>query len=76
MLNPVDESLIMIPNFHSETDTVLWDVEDQNLFVTVAGDSMHTYLYLPLSLEGPQIIHLPEFLRLDEVDKPKAGVVT
>ena len=37
---------------------------------------MHTYLYLPLSLEGPQIIHLPEYLRLDEVDKQKPGVVT
>jgi len=55
---------------------VLWDIEDQNLFVTVAGDMMHTYIYLPLSLDGPQILHLPEFLRLDEVDKPKPGVVT
>jgi len=76
MLNPVDESLIMIPNFQAETESVLWDIEDQNLFVTVASDMMHTYLYLPLSLEGPQIIHLPEYLRLDEVDKPKTGVVT
>ena len=53
MLNPIDESLIMIPNFQSETSQVLWDIEDQNLFVTVADDKMHTYMYLPLSLDGP-----------------------
>mmetsp|Transcript_28986 Transcript_28986/g.35929 ORF Transcript_28986/g.35929 Transcript_28986/m.35929 type:complete len:222 (+) Transcript_28986:1160-1825(+) len=53
MLNPVDESLIMIPNFQAETETVLWDIESTNLFVTVAADMMHTYLYAPLSLEGP-----------------------
>ena len=29
-----------------------------------------------LSLEGPQIIHLPEYLKLDEVDKNKPGVIT
>ena len=37
---------------------------------------MHTYLYVPLSLEGPSIIHLPEYLKLDEVDKQKPGIVT
>lgn len=76
MLNPVDESLIMIPNFQAETDSVLWDIDDQNLFITVAQDMMHTYMFLPLSLEGPSIVHLPEYLRIDEVDKPKPGVVT
>lgn len=29
-----------------------------------------------MSLEGTQIIHLPEFLKLEEVDKSKPGVVT
>ena len=37
---------------------------------------MHTYLYVQLSLDGPQIIHLPEYLKLEEVEKQKAGVVT
>jgi len=31
---------------------------------------------VPLSLEGPSIILLPEYLKLDEVDKPKPGVIT
>ena len=37
---------------------------------------MHTYLYVSLSLDGPAIIHLPEYLKLDEVDKQKPGIVT
>jgi WD repeat-containing protein 19 len=31
-------------------------------------------MYVSLSLEGPAIIHLPEFLKLDEIDKNKNGV--
>ena len=27
-------------------------------------------------MEGPQIIHMPEYLKLDEIDKEKPGVVT
>jgi hypothetical protein len=36
---------------------------------------MHTYFYSSLSLEGPQIVHLPEYLKLEEVEKNKPGVV-
>lgn len=66
----------MIPNFSPETNQVLWDLEDRNLFVTVDKDKMSTYLFVPLSLEGTTILHLPEYLKLDEVDKPKPGVIT
>jgi len=76
MFNPVDESVLLIPNFQSGTYNVLWDLEDQNLFVTVDKEKMHTYLYVSLSLDGAQIIHLPEYLKLDEVDKQKPGIVT
>ena len=44
--------------------------------MTVDKEKMHTYLYVPLSLDGPAIIHLPEYLKLDEVDKQKPGIVT
>ena len=37
---------------------------------------MQTYMYNPLSMEGAQIIHLPEYLKLDDVEKTKAGTVT
>lgn len=66
----------MIPNFSPETSQVLFDLEERNLFVTVDKDKMSTYLFVPISLDGPQIFHLPEYLKLDEVDKAKPGVVT
>jgi hypothetical protein len=44
--------------------------------VTVDPEKMQTYLYVALSIEGTQIVHLPEYLKLDEVDKSKPGVVT
>jgi len=76
LYNPVDDSQIMIPNFSATTTNVLFDLDDRNLFVTVDPEKMHTYLYAPLSLEGSSIIPLPEYLKLDEVDKQKPGVVT
>ena len=76
LFNPVDETSILIPNFQAETKSVLWDLGDQNLFASVDTEKMQTYLYTPLSMEGPTIIHLPEYLKLDEVDKQKPGVVT
>lgn len=66
----------MIPNFSATTVKVLWDLDDSNMFVTVDIDKMNTYLYVPLSLEGPSIIHIPEYLKFDEVDKQKPGVIT
>jgi len=74
--NPVNDTSIMIPNFSADTINVLWDLEDRNLFITVDKDKMNTYLFVPLLLEGPSIIHLPEYLKLDEVDKQKSGVIT
>lgn len=65
-----------IPNFSAGTENVLWDIDDPNIFVTVDKEKMQTYLYIPYSLEGSSIIHLPEYLKLDEVDKNKPGVIT
>jgi len=76
LYNPIDDSSIFVPNFSSKTYNVLWDIEDQNLFVTVDVEKMQCYLFTGTSLEGAQIIHLPEYLKLDEVDKNKQGVVT
>lgn len=74
--NPITDSSIMIPNFSSETKNVLFDLDDRNLFITVDADKMSTYLFCSISLDGPCILHLPEYLKLDEVDKPKPGVIT
>lgn len=37
---------------------------------------MLAYLYTPLTLEGPTVKHLPEYLKLDQIDKQRPGVVT
>lgn len=50
--NPVTDSEIMIPNFSPETKSVLWDLEDRNLFITVDNEAINTYLFVPISLEG------------------------
>jgi len=42
----------------------------------VDEEKMQTYLFTPLTMEGPRIIHLPEHLKLEEVGKDKEGVVT
>lgn len=76
LYNPIDDSSIFIPNFSSQTNQVLWDIDDPNLFVTVDTEKMQTYLFCSMSLEGSQIIHLPEYLKLEEVEKTKPGVVT
>ena len=65
-----------IPNFSAGAENILWDLEDSNIFISVDKEKMQAYLFVPLSLDGPSIIHLPEYLKLDEVDKTKAGVIT
>jgi hypothetical protein len=37
---------------------------------------MQTYLFNHLSLDGAQLLHLPEWLKLEEVNTNKAGIVT
>jgi len=76
LFNPIDDSMLSLPNFSATTEHVLWDLDDPNVFVTVDKEKMKTYLYAGLSLQGPQIIHLPEYLKVEEVDKEKPGVIT
>lgn len=76
LYNPVEDSMIFVPNFQGETHSVLWDIDEANLFVTVDHEKMQTYLFKPLSLDGAQIVHMPEYLKLEEVEKNKAGIVT
>jgi WD repeat-containing protein 19 len=76
LFNPIDDTTLFVPNFSPNTNNVLWDIDDPELFVTVDNEKMQTYLYVHVSLEGSQIIHLPEYLKLDDVEKTKAGTVT
>jgi len=74
--NPVTDVSIMIPNFSPEIENVLWDLEDRNIFITVDKEKMSSYLFVAISLDGAHILQLPEYLKLDEVDMQKPGVIT
>ena len=52
LFNPVDDSMIFVPNFSGTTHTVLWDIDEPNLIVTVDNEKMQTYLFNHLSLDG------------------------
>jgi len=65
LYNPIDNTSIMVPNFQATTRLVLWDQDDKNVFLTVDKEKMLAYLYTPLTLEGPQVKHLTEYLKLD-----------
>jgi WD repeat-containing protein 19 len=40
LYNPIDDSQVFVPNFSAETNKILWDVDDPNLFVTVDSEKM------------------------------------
>ena len=40
LFDPVEDSILFIPNFSGTTHSVLWDIDDQNLFVTVDKEKM------------------------------------
>lgn len=37
---PVDDSMHFIPNFSAGTESILWDLDDPNIFVTVDKEKM------------------------------------
>jgi hypothetical protein len=39
------------------------------VFITVDKEKMLAYLYTSLTLEGASVKHLPEYLKLDQIDK-------
>lgn len=40
LFNPVDDSMLFVPNFSGTTHTVLWDIDEPNLLVTVDNEKM------------------------------------
>lgn len=76
LYNPVDDSIALIPNFNATVKNVVWDIDSPNVFATVEPTKMNTYLYLQTSLEGPTIIHLPRYSKLEDVNQVCDGIVT
>jgi len=76
LYNPADDSIALIPNFSSTVKNVVWDLESPTIFATVENMKMNTYMYLATSLDGPTIVHLPWYNRIEEVFSNAEGVVT
>lgn len=58
LYNPVTAHVIKIPEFSSTTTTVLWDSADWGVFIAVDTNEFSTYVYSPLTINGPQISKL------------------
>lgn len=52
LFQPVDDTMLFIPNFSSTTENVIWDLDDPHIFVTVDKEKMQCYMFVNLSLEG------------------------
>lgn len=77
LYNPADDSIALIPNFSSTAKiNVVWDIESPTIFATVESTRINTYMYLATSLDGPTIVHLPRYNRIEEVFSNAEGVVT
>jgi WD repeat-containing protein 19 len=88
LYNPVNDQSIMLPNFSANTEKIIWDLEDPNVFCSVETEKIQTYIYFPFSLEGATVVHLQEYLKLEgllksynlfmliDIDQLSMGVVT
>lgn len=76
LYNPGDDSIALIPNFSSTVKNVVWDIDSPTIFATVEATRMNTYLYLSTSLDGPTIIHLPRYQRIEDVNVNCDGIST
>lgn len=58
MYNPVDSRVLPIPSPPPNCSNVMWDMQDDCCFVVTGGGVMHSYLFVPVSRHGPQIVRL------------------
>lgn len=58
LFNPVNDHVVAVPGFSGRADNVMWDTSDQNVIVITDGSALHTYLYVPVSLNGPQVVFI------------------
>ena len=53
LFNPVDSQCLPVPDLSADTATVLWDQADPNVFVCADARELSTYVYAPLTINGP-----------------------
>ena len=76
LYNPVDDSMALIPNFSATVTKAIWDINHPNMFITFDKGKINTYLYKQTSLDGPTILHIPRYSKIEDLDKTTQGVET
>mmetsp|Transcript_32681 Transcript_32681/g.37309 ORF Transcript_32681/g.37309 Transcript_32681/m.37309 type:complete len:442 (-) Transcript_32681:811-2136(-) len=68
--------MALIPNFSASVTKALWDTNHPNMFITFDKGKVNTYLYMQTSLDGPTILHIPRYSKIEDLDKVAQGVET
>ncbi|GAX77949.1 hypothetical protein CEUSTIGMA_g5391.t1 [Chlamydomonas eustigma] len=55
VFNPVNDQVLLVPDFNGRAETVMWDVLDPSVFVVADTSALYVYLYYPVSLSGAKI---------------------
>lgn len=55
VLNPVNDQVILVPEFNGRAENVMWDVIDPNVFVVADRTGLYVYLHSPVSLTGAKV---------------------
>jgi WD repeat-containing protein 19 len=58
LYSPVTSHVIKVPEFSQTCTKIMWDSADWGVFVTVDAQDFCTYIYSPLTINGPQISKL------------------
>lgn len=55
LYNPVDAQICEVPDLNADTNKVIWDGLDPFIFVTANPYELSTYVYTPLTINGPEV---------------------
>mmetsp|Transcript_36982 Transcript_36982/g.82211 ORF Transcript_36982/g.82211 Transcript_36982/m.82211 type:complete len:1366 (+) Transcript_36982:300-4397(+) len=55
LFNPVNDQVLVVPNFNNRAENIMWDVSDPSLFVIADTSALYVYLHYPVSLTGAKV---------------------
>lgn len=65
-----------ISGFPEKSEKVIWDQKDTNLFTSLEGETMVTFLVNKNNLHGESVQPVPELLSLEALSSPAQPVTT
>lgn len=55
LYHPLDDTLLTLGEVQGEVEDLLWDLEDNNVFVVVRAQRAQVYVYTPVSITGSKV---------------------